>query len=141
MIVILYTAFVVLFLFGMTVFVHELGHFLVARRAGMVIETFSIGFGPAIWRRKIRNVTYKFGLIPFGGYVALPQMDPSDRKSGEGEAPPLPRVAPAWRIAVALAGAAGAELDGGHGNRSWVYLQLDILTGAVVVLPLLSCTV
>jgi putative ABC transport system permease protein len=33
---------------------------------------------------------------------------------------------------AALAGAAGAELDGGHGNRSWVYLQVDILTGAVV---------
>ncbi len=107
MMIILYTALVVLFLFGMTVFVHELGHFLVARRAGMLIETFSIGFGPAIWRRKIGNVTYKIGLIPFGGYVALPQMDPSDRKAGEGEAPPLPRVAPGWRIAVALAGAAG----------------------------------
>jgi regulator of sigma E protease len=105
MITVLYTAFVVLALFGLTIFVHELGHFLVARWAGMVVETFSIGFGPAIWRRKYGDVTYKIGVIPFGGYVALPQMDPSDRK--EEEKLPLPRVAPGRRVAVALAGAAG----------------------------------
>lgn len=107
MMVVLYTAFAVLFLFGITVFVHELGHFLMARRAGMVIETFSIGFGPAIWRRKRGDITYKIGLIPFGGYVALPQMDPSEREQKEGDTPPPPRISPGWRIAVALAGAAG----------------------------------
>ena len=107
MMVMLYTAFAVLLLFGVTVFVHELGHFLMARRAGMVIETFSIGFGPAIWRRKRGDITYKIGMIPFGGYVALPQMDSSDRAEKDENNPPLPRVAPSWRIAVALAGAAG----------------------------------
>ncbi|MCX7591175.1 MAG: site-2 protease family protein, partial [Kiritimatiellae bacterium] len=64
-------------LFGFTIFLHELGHFLLARRLGLVVETFSIGFGPALWKRKIRGVTYKIGLIPVGGYVALPQLDPS----------------------------------------------------------------
>ena len=45
----LYTIAMILLLFGATIFVHELGHFLVARWCGMVVEVFSIGFGPAIW--------------------------------------------------------------------------------------------
>lgn len=107
MISVLYTGFVVLALFGITVFMHELGHFIVARWAGMVIETFSIGFGPAIWRFKRGDITYKIGLIPFGGYVALPQMDASDKVQNDHEEKPLPRVSPFRRILVALAGAAG----------------------------------
>ena len=71
------TGLVVLLLFGLTIFIHELGHFLVARWCGMTVDAFSIGFGPAIWKRKINGVLYKIGLLPFGGYVALPQMDPS----------------------------------------------------------------
>ena len=104
----IYTLVVVLLLFGMTIFVHELGHFLAARWAGMVVEVFSIGFGPAIWKRKIGEVTYKIGAFPLGGYVALPQMDPADRR-GEKDAAekPLPRVAPWKKIIVALAGATG----------------------------------
>ena len=63
---------VLILLFGVTILVHELAHFLVALRCGMVVETFSIGFGPALWKRKIRGITYKIGCIPVGGYVALP---------------------------------------------------------------------
>ena len=103
---------IVLLLFGATIFVHELGHFLVARWCGMVVETFSIGFGPALWKRKVGDVTYKVGAFPFGGYVALPQMDPEggERGAGEGgDAPrePLPPVSPWKRIAVSAAGATG----------------------------------
>ncbi|MCX7818976.1 MAG: RIP metalloprotease RseP [Kiritimatiellae bacterium] len=90
-------------LFSLTIFVHELGHFLVARRCGMVVETFSIGFGPAIWSRRIRGVRWKLGALPFGGYVALPQMEPGGGAT-EGGAQPPP-AAPHYRIAVALAGA------------------------------------
>jgi regulator of sigma E protease len=99
----------VLLLFGATIFVHELGHFLVARWCGMVIETFSIGFGPALWKRKVGDVTYKIGVLPFGGYVALPQMDPAgaDRaeEPQEPPPPPIPPASPWKRIAVAAAGA------------------------------------
>lgn len=107
---------VILALFGATIFVHELGHFLVARRLGLVAEVFSIGFGPAIWKRRRNGVLYKIGAIPCGGYVALPQMDPSlldggpapEQKDEDGRPlPPLPPVAPWKKIAVALAGAAG----------------------------------
>ena len=49
-----YVVFMVLFLFGITIFIHELGHFLVARRLGMRADVFSIGFGHAIWKKKVR---------------------------------------------------------------------------------------
>ena len=58
-------------LFSLSIFVHELGHFLAARAFGMVADVFSIGLGPALWKRKVGATTYKLGWIPFGGYVAL----------------------------------------------------------------------
>lgn len=105
-----YAIVMVALLFGVTVFVHELGHFLTARWCGMVVEVFSIGFGPAIWKRKVGGVTYKIGCIPFGGYVALPQMEPGGGERVDDEGQPLPappRIAPWKKILVALAGAAG----------------------------------
>ncbi|MCL1856923.1 MAG: RIP metalloprotease RseP, partial [Kiritimatiellaeota bacterium] len=102
----------VLLLFGVTVFVHELGHFLAARALGFQIDTFSIGFGPAVWRRKAGKTVYKIGCVPFGGYVALPQLDPSGMdaiqgKNGETVREAIPPVAWWRRIVVALAGPFG----------------------------------
>lgn len=102
-----------LLFFGVSIFVHEFGHFIVARWLGLVVDTFSIGFGPAIWKKKYRGVVYKIGWIPLGGYVALPQLDPAGMQTvqgaqGSGEAPrQLPRVAPWRKILVSVAGAAG----------------------------------
>lgn len=95
-----------LFLFGLTIFVHELGHFLVARWCGLAVDAFSIGFGPAIWQRKINGVLYKIGILPLGGYVALPQLDPSagNPHKAEGDTRDLPRVGPVKKILVSLAG-------------------------------------
>jgi regulator of sigma E protease len=104
------TVAIVLGLFGLTIFVHELGHFLVARRCGMIVDTFSIGFGPPMWQRTIGGVKYKIGWLPLGGYVALPQMDPGGAmEQPEGATPDTPRpppAAPGKRIAVSFAGAA-----------------------------------
>lgn len=59
-----------LFVITLVVFFHELGHFLVARACGVKVETFSIGFGPAIFGFNDRRGTYwKVSWIPFGGYV------------------------------------------------------------------------
>ncbi|HMP74696.1 MAG TPA: RIP metalloprotease RseP [Kiritimatiellia bacterium] len=100
-----YALVLVLFLFGLTIFVHELGHFLVARWCGLTVDAFSIGFGPAIWKRKINGVDYKIGILPFGGYVALPQMDPATgRPDSEARQRSLPAVSPGKKILVALAG-------------------------------------
>ncbi|NQU39235.1 MAG: RIP metalloprotease RseP [Lentisphaerae bacterium] len=108
---------ILILLFGVTIFVHELGHFLTARWLGLVIEVFSIGFGPSIWEKKVNGIRYKIGCIPFGGYVALPQLDPTGMSrvqgSGEGEdegaeqPAPLPAIAPWRKIIVSVAGAVG----------------------------------
>lgn len=62
-------AFVVLL--GLLIFVHELGHFSVARWCGVRVETFSLGFGKKIWQRKRGDTTYCISIIPFGGYVKM----------------------------------------------------------------------
>ena len=101
----------IILLFGVTIFVHELGHFLVARWCGMIVDTFSIGFGPAIWKRKRGDTTYKIGCIPFGGYVALPQMEPdlknAEKDDEDEEKRILPPTQPWKKILVSLAGATG----------------------------------
>lgn len=124
-------------LFSLSIFVHELGHFLAARALGLVADVFSIGMGPALWKRRIGATVWKIGWIPFGGYVALPQMDPNSFLEGKnsevrgqrseagggqpevrgqrteaGETPKpeprnLPRVAPWRKIVVSVAGAFG----------------------------------
>jgi regulator of sigma E protease len=105
-----------LLFFGVSIFVHELGHFLVARWLGLVVDTFSIGFGPALWKKKHKGVVYQIACIPIGGYVALPQLDPEGMQTVQGEqkdgAPrrDLPRVAAWKRILVSVAGATGNML-------------------------------
>lgn len=55
---------------GVLVFIHELGHYLAARWRGVKVETFSIGFGPALWRWHDRAGTeWRIGPIPLGGFV------------------------------------------------------------------------
>lgn len=106
---VIYTVVMAIFLFGVTVFVHELGHFLVARKCGLKILTFSIGFGKAIWQTKKDGIVYKIGWIPFGGYVSLPQLDPEgmDKLQGAAAGGGLPDVSPWKKIAVAFAGPIG----------------------------------
>lgn len=58
-------------MFGVVIFVHELGHFLMARLFGMDVLVFSIGFGPKVWSMRRGKTEYKLGLIPVGGYVRL----------------------------------------------------------------------
>lgn len=63
-----------LFLIGFAIFLHELGHFLAARIVKMPIKTFSIGFGPAIWKKQWGQTEYRISWIPLGGYV-LPAIE------------------------------------------------------------------
>ena len=106
---------ILVLLFGVTIFIHELGHYLTARWLGLVVEVFSIGFGPSVWEKKVKGIRYKIGCIPFGGYVALPQLDPSGMShiqggEGEEEGTPLPKEAPWRKMIVSVAGAVGNML-------------------------------
>lgn len=74
--------FVALFALGFTIFIHELGHFLAARNRGLIITRFSIGFGPKLFGWTRNGVEYRLSAIPFGGYVALPQLSDMGRLEG-----------------------------------------------------------
>jgi regulator of sigma E protease len=102
-----WAVFLIVLFFGGSIFVHELGHFLAARRRGVKVTRFSIGFGPAIWSRVGKDgVEYRLSWIPLGGYVALPQL--ADMPAIEGESEPvesLPPVSYGSRMMVLAAGA------------------------------------
>lgn len=99
-------AFIVIFLGG-SVFIHELGHFLAARKRGLKIERFSIGFGPRIFGWTRNGIDYRISLLPFGGYVALPQMADMGMIEGETQEVPsgLPPISYADKMIVAVMGA------------------------------------
>lgn len=56
---------------AVVIFVHELGHFLVAKWCDVEVITFSMGFGPTIWSKKIGETDYRLALLPLGGYVRM----------------------------------------------------------------------
>jgi regulator of sigma E protease len=58
-------------LLGVLVFVHEFGHYIIAKFCGVGVETFSIGFGPKLLSWKHNNTIYQIAAIPLGGYVKL----------------------------------------------------------------------
>jgi regulator of sigma E protease len=101
---ILYIVAGVVLLFGAAVFVHEFGHYWMARRRGLKVEAFAIGFGPKIlgWTRN--GIEYSWRWIPAGGYVKLPQMITSEALEGRNDGQPLPPVSPLSKILVAFAG-------------------------------------
>lgn len=97
--------FVVLMIFNVIIFVHELGHFLAAKWRGLRIDRFQIWFGTPIWKKEINGVQYGLGWIPAGGFVALPQMAPMEAlEGGTKDAKSLPPITPLDKIIVAFAG-------------------------------------
>ena len=85
---------------------HELGHFLAARWRGLYIEKFGVWFGKPLWKKTINGVQYSLGSLPFGGFVALPQLAPMDIIEGKAdiERQQLPPVCALDKIIVAIAG-------------------------------------
>ncbi len=95
----------VIAIFNITIFVHELGHFLAARWRGLKVDRFQIWFGKPIWKKEINGVQYGLGWIPAGGFVALPQMAAMESIEGSNLGKDsLPKVKPIDKIIVAFAG-------------------------------------
>lgn len=65
---------------GLLIFLHEGGHFLAARLAGVRVEVFSLGFGPRIGGFVWKGTDFRLSAVPFGGYVMVAGQDPSDRR-------------------------------------------------------------
>src|SRR3954468_362353 len=96
----------VIILFNLLIVVHELGHFLAARWRGLFIEGFGVWFGKPIWKKTINGVQYSLGSLPFGGFVALPQLAPMDIIEGKADVDRarLPKISALDKIIVAVAG-------------------------------------
>jgi regulator of sigma E protease len=82
-------AFIVIF--GALVFFHELGHFIFAKRAGILCREFAIGFGPKVFSYKKSETTYTIRLLPLGGFVRM-----------AGEDPEMVELKPGYRVGLLL---------------------------------------
>jgi len=113
------------------IILHELGHFLVARRAGMAAPEFALGFGPRLLGFTLGETTYSLRLFPLGGYVHLPELAP------EPEEEPVPIGRRFWTIlagplanlalVVLLMGPREAYLAAGL----WFEIMGDLVVGLV----------
>ncbi|MDQ6998766.1 MAG: RIP metalloprotease RseP [Mariprofundus sp.] len=115
MIEILHTSLAFILAIALLIAVHEYGHFSMARRLGIKVEKFSIGFGPALfsWRSKDNEVQYIIAAIPLGGYVKMLGENPDEQAEGvqtelsDADKARAFNNQPVWkRAAVAVAGPA-----------------------------------
>ena len=99
--VLIYLAAVALVL-GVLVFVHEFGHYAVAKLCGVRVEVFSLGFGKRLWGFRKGDTDYRISLLPLGGYVKMAGENPMETHTGDpGEFTSHPR----WqRFLIAIAG-------------------------------------
>jgi regulator of sigma E protease len=91
-------------LLGLLIFVHELGHFAVAKYYGVRVETFSLGFGRKIFKVKRGDTTYAISLIPLGGYVKMFGDDPTKEISAQEKEYSFLHKPVGQKIAIVLAG-------------------------------------
>lgn len=88
----------VVFGVGFLIFIHELGHFLLAKKAGVRVETFSIGFGPQLFRWQRGDTVYQVAAIPLGGYVKMWGEAPGEADSSDPGA--LGSKSVGWRFLI-----------------------------------------
>lgn len=69
-------------LFALLVILHEWGHFVAARRNGVEVEEFGVGFPPRVWGKKVKGTLYSINLLPLGGFVRLKGEDAASRAPG-----------------------------------------------------------
>ncbi len=97
---------IAIFALSFSIFIHELGHFLAAKKRGLFADRFSIGFGPRIFGFNWKGTDFRISLLPLGGYVSLPQLADMGRlEGGDGdEAKELPPISYADKVIVAVMG-------------------------------------
>src|SRR5215467_9008496 len=94
----------VIFVLGVLVFIHEFGHYAVAKLFGVRVEVFSLGFGKRLWGFRRGDTDYRISLLPLGGYVKMTGENPMEEHTGDpGDFTSHPR----WqRFLIAIAGPA-----------------------------------
>ncbi|AXH00012.1 zinc metalloprotease [Deinococcus wulumuqiensis] len=93
-------------IFGVSVFLHELAHYALARVQGVRVNSFSVGMGPVLFRKHWKGTEWRVSLLPLGGYVEIDGMAPEEDAQGKLRQPTRGFAAlPAWgKVAVLLAG-------------------------------------
>ena len=128
-----------LFVLGVLIFVHELGHFLAARRHGVRVLTFSLGFGPKILKVTRGDTEYCISAVPLGGYVKMAGENPEDPRSGhpdeflsktKWQRFQILFAGPAMNILLAVV--VTAFVLGIQGVRQPVYFDEPALIGSIV---------
>lgn len=99
MISFLISAIKIIFLLGFLIFIHESGHFLVAKACKIKVKEFAIGFGPTIWKKQGKETKYALRLIPLGGFVNMLGEEVRSEEEGSFSKTSIPK-----RISVVLAG-------------------------------------
>ena len=92
------------FVFGVIVMIHELGHFLTAKACGMRVDEFAIGIGPNVLKKQKGDTLYSIRLLPLGGYNKIAGMDPSEDAGERGFS-----GKPVWQRFIVIA--AGATFN------------------------------
>ncbi len=87
------------------IFVHELGHFTIARICGVKVEVFSIGFGKKLCFFKLFGTQFALSLIPLGGYVKLKGMDKEENKTNESANDSYAQKSPSQKLWILFGGA------------------------------------
>ena len=90
----------IIFLLGFLIFIHEGGHFLIAKLCKVKVNEFAIGFGPTIWKRQGKETKYALRLIPLGGFVSMEGEEEASDAEGSFSKASIPK-----RIAIVVAGA------------------------------------
>ncbi|HEX9187830.1 MAG TPA: RIP metalloprotease RseP, partial [Vicinamibacteria bacterium] len=94
----------IVLLLGGLIFVHELGHFLVAKALRVKVLRFSIGFGPRLFGVSRGETEYRLSLLPLGGYVKMAGDDPSEELAPEDRGRGFLEQSPWRRLLIAVAG-------------------------------------
>ena len=94
------TAILAIIPLGFIIFIHELGHFYAAKRCGIKVNTFSLGFGPRLIGFQRGETEYKISLLPFGGYVQMEGENPSEQTGAPGEFASAPLGSRAFVVAA-----------------------------------------
>lgn len=118
MVTFLISAIKIIFLLGFLIFIHESGHFLVAKACKIKVKEFAIGFGPTIWRKQGKETKYALRLIPLGGFINMLGEEERSEEEGSFSKASIPK-----RIAVVLAGG-----------------LVNIIFGLLVYFILVSCS-
>ncbi|MDR2432602.1 MAG: site-2 protease family protein [Puniceicoccales bacterium] len=95
----------VIIFFGGSILIHEIGHYVLAKKRGLFVPTFSIGFGPKIFGFRVQETKFVISLLPFGGYVAIPQLADLHEIEGKFDLPDDAKPATCFdKVSTAFAG-------------------------------------